>query len=282
MIFGKTADREPSPPTRTPAAYPPWPRMLMYHSIARPAEDPNRICVSPRRFAAQMRHLKRRGLRGVSARELLRASDEGRASGLVGLTFDDAYEDFLSAAVPALERYGFSATVFAVGGRLGGENLWDERPRMRLLDAEGLREAARRGMEIGSHGMTHADLSGVPQTLLEREVSESRRVLGEALDREIEGFCYPYGGADEAAVHAASRAGYSYACACWTRVTNDLHDLPRPPVWEVDGTLMLAAKLNLFPAYFDRASLPTQRRLDAAGRLAYRVARRLARRPGGG
>jgi hypothetical protein len=37
------------------------PGILTYHAIARVAEDPNRICVSPRRFEAQMGHLKRRG-----------------------------------------------------------------------------------------------------------------------------------------------------------------------------------------------------------------------------
>lgn len=280
MIADRSIGHGTPPSAETTATYPSWPRVLMYHSIARPVEDPNRICVSARRFSAQMRCLRRRGLRGVSMRELLRASGKDRASGLVGLTFDDAYEDFLGAAVPVLERYGFSATVFAIGGMLGGENTWDERPRMRLLGAAGLREAADRGMEVGSHGMTHARLAGVSRARLEREIFESRRVLGAVLDRDIEGFCYPYGSVDEAAALAARRAGYSYACACWTRVTDDLHDLPRSPVWEMDGPLMLAAKLNLFPAYFDRTSLPTQRKLDGIGRLAYRNAKRLARRLG--
>jgi hypothetical protein len=35
---------------------PRWLRIRMYHAIARVADDPNRICVSPRRFEAQRRY----------------------------------------------------------------------------------------------------------------------------------------------------------------------------------------------------------------------------------
>jgi peptidoglycan/xylan/chitin deacetylase (PgdA/CDA1 family) len=254
-----------------------WPPILMYHAVARVPQDPNRICVSPRRFEAQMRYLKRRGLRGVSVRALLRAADSGRAGGLVGITFDDAYENFLHAAVPILRKYGFSATVFAVGGMLGAENYWDESPRMRLLGADGLREASRWGMEVASHGMGHVRLATVGEARLCQEIVESRTVLSEVLDEEVVGFCYPYGSVNEAAARVAREAGYSYACACWTRVENSLFDLPRPPVWEMDGPLLLAAKLELFPTYFDRTNLPLQRTLERAGRKAHGGAKYLMR-----
>jgi peptidoglycan/xylan/chitin deacetylase (PgdA/CDA1 family) len=254
-----------------------WPRILMYHAIARVPEDPNRICVSPGRFEAQMRYLKRRGLRGVSVKTLMRPAGSGRAERFVGITFDDAYENFLHAAVPILQKYGFSATVFAVGGMLGEVNAWDERPRMRLLGVEGLREAARRGMEVASHGMSHIRLASVGEARLSEEVVQSRKVLAELLDQEVVGFCYPYGSVDGAAARAAREAGYSYACACWTRVENSLYDLPRPPVWEMDGPLLLAAKLRLFPAYFDALDLPVQSALDKTGRMVHGGAKYLMR-----
>jgi peptidoglycan/xylan/chitin deacetylase (PgdA/CDA1 family) len=262
---------------------PRWPGILVYHAITRVADDPNRICVSSRRFESQMGFLKRRGLRGVSVRELLRATGTEDARGLVGLTFDDGYENFLYTALPILERYGFSATVFAVGGLLGAENTWDERPRMRLLGAEGIREAAKRGMEVGSHGMRHVRLSGLRAEELEKEVVESRHVLGEILDEAVEGFCYPYGSVDGAATQSARQAGYTYACACWTQVESSIYDFPRAPVWEIDGPLMLAAKLKVFPLYFELASAPMQKAVDKVGRMVHgrvkQVARGLTDRP---
>lgn len=254
------------------------PGILMYHAIARVADDPSRLCVSPRRFEAQMGFLKRRGLRGVSVRELLRAVGTEGARGLVGLTFDDGYDNFLHAALPILQRYGFSATVFAVGGMLGAENTWDERPRMRLLGADDIREAAKRGMEVSSHGMSHIRLSGLRAEELEKEVVESRCVLSEILDEAVEGFCYPYGSMDAAATRTVRQAAYTYACACWTRVESNIYDLPRPPVWEIDGPLMLMAKLKVFPLYFEVASRPMQKAVDEVGRMAHGRAKHFARR----
>src|SRR5918999_3800 len=143
-----------------------WPPILMYHAVARHPYDPNNVCVSPGRFKAQMLYLKRRGLRGVSVDELTRAIGRGEAESLVGLTFDDGYENFLHAALPVLKACGFNATVFVLGGMLGEKNLWDKAPRMRLLDADGVREVAARGVEIGTHGMSHVRLPGLdPESL---------------------------------------------------------------------------------------------------------------------
>jgi peptidoglycan/xylan/chitin deacetylase (PgdA/CDA1 family) len=232
---------------------PRWPTVLMYHSVGWLENDPNMLCTSPESFEAQMLYLKRKNLRGVSMRELRRAVDEGNARGLVGLTFDDGYADFLSTAVPILERVSFSATVFMVANMLGGENDWEHahtpRPRLKLLDAEGAREVSGRRMEVGSHSLTHARLSGAEPELLEKEVDESRRVLSEILGNAVEGFCYPYGSLDGAAVQAARRAGYAYACGWRILVERSAYDWPRIPVSDKDGFLRFAAKLRIYSQY---------------------------------
>jgi peptidoglycan/xylan/chitin deacetylase (PgdA/CDA1 family) len=229
------------------------PTVLMYHSIGWLDDDPNMLCTSPKRFEAQILYLKRRGLRGVSMRELHRAVDERNTKGLVGLTFDDGYQDFLSTAVPVLEREGFTATVFVVTNLLGEENDWEHthepRPRLKLLDAEGIREVRGRGMEVGSHSLTHARLSGAEPELLNKEVGESRRVLGEILDEAVEGFCYPYGSLDGAAVRAARQAGYAYACGWRALVERSPYDWPRMPMSNRDGFLRFATKLRIYSQY---------------------------------
>ncbi|MDP8973869.1 MAG: polysaccharide deacetylase family protein, partial [Actinomycetota bacterium] len=205
-----------------------WPPVLMYHAVARVSDDPNNVCVSPERFEAQMLHLKRRGLRGVSMNELTRAVHRGNAGGLVGLTFDDGYENFLRSALPVLEKFGFTATVFVIGGMLGGENSWDEGPRMRLLDARGVREAAARGAEIGMHGTHHVRLSGLDDPVsLREEVEAGRRILGEVLGRPVEGFCYPYGDLSSQVVRAVREVGYAYACAYKTELRHGAYSIPR-------------------------------------------------------
>lgn len=229
-----------------------WPSILMYHSIDRIAEDDFRICTSPRRFESHLHYLKRHNLRGVSVRELHQAMKTGSAEGLIGLTFDDGYKDFLGNALPILEGFGFSATVFVIGGLLGRDNDWDHygpHPAMKLLDAGEVREVAERGMEVGAHSMSHPKLSELPPKLVEEEVRESRRVLGEVLGEPVEGFCYPYGDIDKAAVGAVREAGFTYGCSIGKRPERSVYDLPRIPLSERDDALRFTIKLNVYSQY---------------------------------
>ena len=231
---------------------PRWPQILMYHAVCPPPNNPNEIFTSPKLFQAQMHYLKRRNLRGVSMRELRRAESTGNAKNLVGLTFDDGYDDFLQNALPVLERFGFSATVFVVGGMLGEKNNWEfrynPRPQMKLLGVGGIREISARGIEVGSHSMTHAKLSGLGPESLEEEVSGSRQVLSEVLGKAVDGFCYPYGAIDSASVQAVRKARYAYACATFVRVERNAYDLPRVTVAE-DNLLRFAMKLRIYSQY---------------------------------
>jgi peptidoglycan/xylan/chitin deacetylase (PgdA/CDA1 family) len=223
----------------------------MYHSISRAEGNNAALCTSPGRFEAHMLHLKRRKLRGVSMEQLRLAMDAGNTKGLVGLTFDDGYEDFLGAALPTLERMGFSATVFVVAGMLGKENDWEHRggagPPLKLLRASGVREVSERGMEVGSHSMTHPRLSRLDPGMVVHEVRASRRALSEVVGAPVEGFCYPYGDLDGSAVQAARGAGYAYAVATKKRVEGSVYDWPRTYLGEKDSPLRLEMKLRVDP-----------------------------------
>jgi peptidoglycan/xylan/chitin deacetylase (PgdA/CDA1 family) len=236
----------------------------MYHAVADLPYDPNMVSVSLQRFKAQMLYLKRHNLRGVSIRELRRATSTRDARGLVGLTFDDGYKDFLHTAVPILEDFAFSATVFVVADMLGKGNNWKHTyyptPAMELLGATNLREVSERGMEVGSHSMTHADLSDLDPRMLEEEVKGSRRVLSELLGEEVEGFCYPYGSLNRAAVEAVRQVGYAYACAWKTHPEHSAYDLPRIPISEKDNDLRFGMKLKVY-SHYAWASRNLRRRL---------------------
>jgi len=221
-----------------------WPPILMYHAIARGIDDPNKICVSAETLENQMLYLKRRNMRGVSMNELMRALRQGSAQGLVGLTFDDGYENFLSAALPVLEDFGFTATVFVAGGMLGGSNSWDRAPKMRILDAYGICEAAARGVEIGAHGTYHLRLTKLDPVSLREEVEAGRQFLDEVLERRVEGFCYPYGDLNSQVVRAVREAGYTYACAYKNELPHSAYAIPRLYIGESDRGLRFALKLR--------------------------------------
>ncbi len=235
----------PVPAFRAGAPAVPW--IAMYHSVGDCSDDPYRVTVSPGRLDQQLGALRRRGLRGVGVAELLTARARGAGAGLVGLTFDDGYADFVSAALPLLRRHGFGATLYVLPGRLGGDNAWDPLgPRKPLLDAAGIREAAAAdGIEIGSHGLTHLDLTRVDDDTLRAEIADSRAALSELVGAHVPGFCYPYGTVDRRVADAVRDAGYVYGCAIDPGPLTGPFALPRLHVGERDTPLRLALKRRL-------------------------------------
>jgi peptidoglycan/xylan/chitin deacetylase (PgdA/CDA1 family) len=220
------------------------PAVLMYHSVSPSTEpDPHRIRVSPALLDRHLRLLRRLGLRGVPLAGLLAAQERGEAAGLVGLTFDDGYADFVEHALPVLARHGATATLYVVAGLLGGRNDWDEGPRLHLLDADGVRAVAAAGHEVGSHTLTHVDLRDAGETTLEREVAGSRRVLEDVLQAEVPGFCYPWGRVDDAAADAVRAAGYDHACVTGDHLPGDRFTLPRSYVAPTHRAPHLVARL---------------------------------------
>ncbi|WP_030993086.1 polysaccharide deacetylase family protein [Streptomyces sp. NRRL WC-3744] len=232
-------------PTRHLAPGPvPW--IAMYHSVGDCSDDPYHITVSPDRLERQLRWLRRRGLRGVSVAELLAARARGEGRGLVALSFDDGYADFLDNALPLLDGWGCTATLFVLPGRLGGDNAWDPLgPRKPLLTADGIRRAAAAGVEIGSHGLTHVDLTRADGILLKAETAESRAALEELTGTPVTGFCYPYGTVDRRAVEAVREAGYTYACAIDPGELTGPYVLPRVYIGQDDTAVRLFLKYRL-------------------------------------
>ncbi|MFB8169117.1 polysaccharide deacetylase family protein [Kitasatospora purpeofusca] len=244
----------------------PW--ILMYHSVAVEKEDPYRLTVSPERFAEQIAWLHRRGKRGVSVRELMRARAAGRADRLVGLSFDDGYADFARHAVPILQAYGFTATAYVVADLLGRANDWDtEGPRKTLLTVQEVTDLAAAGWEIGSHGLGHQALPGLPADVLTAQTRDSRRLLEEVVGGPVTGFCYPYGAVDLAATLAVRDAGYDYACAIAHSPLTGRFALPRCYVGDRDGAWRLRAKRGRHRLRDTVTELRRQRLAARAGRL---------------
>jgi peptidoglycan/xylan/chitin deacetylase (PgdA/CDA1 family) len=249
-----TATAAAGPAAAGPAARPmrlrSTPMILMYHGIADVAEDPNQLCVSPRRFAEQLSWLERSGLRGVSVATLVDAMAAGQAGGMVGITFDDGYTSVLEAALPELASRGFGATAFIISALVGRTNEWDSGPVWPLLDAAGITELAAAGVEIASHSVTHPHLAGLGARRQAEEAAASRAQLEDLLSAPVRGFAYPYGSMDQAARSAVGAAGYEYACAVETPLAllGPLA-LPRVYVGQRDSAARMTIKRRLHKGY---------------------------------
>lgn len=232
--------------------------ILMYHQIdvPPPSGTPLRgLVVSPGSFDRQMLLLKLLGYRGLSMRDLepyLKGEKKGK---VVGITFDDGYQNNLHNALPILKKFGFTATCYAVSGMIGGTNSWDqglvaEKPLMSEAD---WRAWLAGGMDVGSHTRTHADLNELDLAQAREQIADSKRELENTLSCEVRHFCYPYGRFGVEHSRMALEAGY--VTATTTRrgrvhAGDDLMTLRR--VLVAQATHLLHFTLKIATTYEDR------------------------------
>ncbi|MCW2792542.1 MAG: putative polysaccharide deacetylase [Nocardioides sp.] len=132
----------------------------------------------------------------------------------VVLTFDDGYASVVETAWPLLRERGMPTTLFAVSGALTGDLrfAWDrhepEHDRLRLARPDELRDAARDGLDIGSHTVSHPWLPRLARAELRRELADSRTALEELLGRPVTSLAYPTGGWNPEVRAVAGEVGY--------------------------------------------------------------------------
>jgi peptidoglycan/xylan/chitin deacetylase (PgdA/CDA1 family) len=160
--------------------------------------------------------LRLRGYRFVALAEafdaMLAPTSPGR---IVALTFDDGYQDFITHALPVLERHRCPATAFVTSGLMGGRNDWDagnEAPAM-LFGRREARELVSRGIDFGSHSATHPHLTRLPQPARSQEIEGSRRDLEAAIEQSVRWFAYPFADHDAAVRQEVAAVGYDAAFA---------------------------------------------------------------------
>ncbi|MCZ7559959.1 MAG: polysaccharide deacetylase family protein [Burkholderiaceae bacterium] len=191
--------------------------VLMYHVIDTPATEAERQwCCEPWRFGEQMRWLRDSGHVPVGM-DTVAAWLDGRGElprNAVCVTFDDGTRCLRETALPILREFDVPATAYVVAGLLGADNDWlraDGWSRRALLDAADLRALRDSGVTLGSHSLTHADLSRVDDDAIRREVADSRTRLEDTLGAAVDHFAYPFGRLRRHAYDAVREAGYRTA-----------------------------------------------------------------------
>ena len=187
--------------------------ILMYHSIeSMPKSTVMRsLHVPPRRFRFQMWILKVLGYKGLSMRELKPYLDGDKDGKVVGLTFDDGYQNILINAAPILKKYNFSATCYIVSESIGTSNTWDlnkkitQRP---LMTENEIYKWLGLGMDIGAHTKTHADLTSISAQRVQSEINDSKIDLEGKFKVTISDFCYPFGRFNDLACSITKNSGY--------------------------------------------------------------------------
>lgn len=179
-------------------------RVLTYHAFGFDRRDP--FCLDPTSFDQQMRWLaaSRRAVSLDAARAFV--AGRGRLpDGAVLVTIDDGDAGVASHAWPILERHGVPAVAFVIPGQLD----WPGRLTVRQLQ-----ELAARGLEIGSHSISHPSMARIPRAQARNEAVQSKQLLEKLIGRPVTSFAYPYGTLVDFDTEVAGiLAGAGYDCA---------------------------------------------------------------------
>ncbi len=171
------------------------------------------------------------------------------AENILRISFDDGYEETCGLFEEFFKPRSIPITIFVTAGYIGKSAEWDYLPRpARHLDVAQLKQlAASELVTIGSHTVTHPDLSAVSQARMISEIVDSKKYLEDLLGREIKYFSYPFGRFNRRVVDEVVRAGYKAAfCGVPFRryAQNKLFQIPRIPLYHLDNLFTFTQKVK--------------------------------------
>jgi peptidoglycan/xylan/chitin deacetylase (PgdA/CDA1 family) len=235
--------------------------ILTFHALD---EQGSVISFSPRLFKQGMAQLYERKFKSLSISDAVKylRRDISLPERSFAITFDDGYQSVYREALPVLQQYGMTATVFLTVGRTKQTRLPPMEGRPMLSWSE-IKEMHRAGIAFGAHTMTHPDLTRLPATFLEAEVLNSKRAIEDALGASVVTFAYPFGRYDERCRELVSR---HFSCACSDRLgllrkTSDPYAMERVDSYYLRNVSLFAAIHTKSFAFYIRArGIPRQMR----------------------
>lgn len=213
--------------------------ILQYHQIADVSAqlDPKGLAVPPRMFEQQMEYLYRARFRCLTLQDVIssRLSGKRLPPRTFAITFDDGFKDLHDVVWPILDRFGFTATIFLVVGRVSMTNAWQgEESHAPLLSWSEVAQMARAGFTFGSHTITHPWLTTLDDESARREIGTSRLILEDQIGLPVDFFAYPYSSSDRRIRTIAEQSGYMAAC-CGDRGRWNPYNVWRAQILHADG-----------------------------------------------
>ena len=224
--------------------------ILTYHKVDE-AFEWGLTRVTPRSFRTQITYLLEAGYRLVTLSQLMKAGPEEQ---VVAITFDDAYRSVYRNAFPILnELGGHPAPIFVITDYVGRKNTWDVNVGGRKFDHatwDELAEMQDAGFEIGSHTLTHPNLTRLSEDACYPELAASKEILNRRLGAEVRYVSYPFGKFNSRIIALSKQIGYAGATIFYPVMkyrfnTQRQYLIRRYAVYLTDGLPIFKSKLKV-------------------------------------
>jgi peptidoglycan/xylan/chitin deacetylase (PgdA/CDA1 family) len=203
--------------------------------------------VTPGGFRKALSFLKNEGYQTVPLRSLCDPGFTPPAKPVV-LTFDDSYESLHENALPVLQEFGFTGTIFVVTGFVGRLNEWDVNLgwiKFRHLGWSQIEALRKASFEIESHTVNHPDLTRTGDARLKSELGDSKKAIEDRLGARVRFLSFPFGRYDSRVLDAMRHCGYERGVGFWLANPSDKSLVfERRAYYLFDGSWNLRAKLG--------------------------------------
>jgi peptidoglycan/xylan/chitin deacetylase (PgdA/CDA1 family) len=206
---------------------------LLLHALSSQRE-PHCSYYSPVKFAELLERLISNGFSftTVNGVQHIPTAECGKT---IIMCFDDGFESFYRLALPLLQEHGGKTTVFPVAGYIGRPSAWDTLPPQKHLTKEQIREIVSLGHEIGSHTVSHANLTLLNDADLATELSQSKQILEDITGRPVTSLSFPFGQWNRRVWDKALALGYTQATSYAGRARRQKGMLPLCGIYSFDS-----------------------------------------------
>lgn len=178
------------------------PLILCYHSVGNTGW---RYSTPPEYFEKQIIWLKNH-FTVVSLEQIVTNPQQNQ----IALTFDDGYQDVLTHALPIMEKYRVTGTVFVLGNP-DAANRQEMENELPLLSKKNVKFLVAKGWIIGHHTQTHYGLATASAQELDQEIIQGKTQAEYYYQMPLQYFAYPKGAYSKKIIDTVKKAGFTHA-----------------------------------------------------------------------
>ena len=127
------------------------------------------------------------------------------------MTFDDGRLSSHEIVIPFLKKLDIKATFFITTDWIDGKNIPEIEKYSDFMNWKQVKELSKQGHLIGSHTVSHRDLTFITYDEIKKELETSKKILEKKLGTTVDVLSYPFGHYNEKVIEITRKSGYKKA-----------------------------------------------------------------------